>query len=253
MENGLQSSVYLAKDNDTQKNVAIKSFHYNNNNTGSKEFSILSNLDNINIIKVINIYIYENKCILILNLCKKDFFKLITEKPNNRFTENESLNYFKQLINAVEFCHRNNIFHRDIKLENLFLGYDLQLKLGDFGFSTYNNNKFLNDFRGTQEYMAPEIFDNISFNGFYSDMWACGIILFIFFVGNFPFQKPNISDSRYKLFIKNNKLFWKLVDKNILIPNTVKILIKGLLNINPKKRYNIDNIKNNLWFNQNKK
>ena len=44
LENGLQSSVYLAKDNDTQKNVAIKSFHYNHNNTGSKEFSILSNL-----------------------------------------------------------------------------------------------------------------------------------------------------------------------------------------------------------------
>lgn len=53
--------------------------------------------------------------------------------------------------------NKQNIVHRDIKLENILVDKDMKLKVADFGFATNNNIEALQSFRGTQSYMAPEI------------------------------------------------------------------------------------------------
>lgn len=63
----------------------------------------------------------------------------------------------------------------------------LQLKLADFGFSTYKNISNLKSYKGTKTYMAPEIKNGDIYDGKQVDVFSLGVILFILVVGCFPF------------------------------------------------------------------
>lgn len=53
--------------------------------------------------------------------------------------------------------HENKVVHRDLKLENILVDSQLNLKIADFGFASYKSIECLNSYRGTMTYMAPEI------------------------------------------------------------------------------------------------
>lgn len=69
--------------------------------------------------------------------------------------------YFRQLLEAMSYLHRNKICHRDLKPENLLIDSNYDMKLADFGFATKSEG-MLGDYmhyacKGTLGYMAPEI------------------------------------------------------------------------------------------------
>ncbi len=68
-----------------------------------------------------------------------------------RFSETVSRTYFHQMIDALEYLHKNNIAHRDMKPENLLFDGDFNLKIADFGFSTFLNRN-LKTVLGTERY-----------------------------------------------------------------------------------------------------
>ena len=65
----------------------------------------------------------------------------------------------EKLFRAVGHCHANGVVHRDIKPENIMIGKDKELKLIDFGLSTFHksSNEHLETITGTPYYMAPEV------------------------------------------------------------------------------------------------
>ena len=65
--------------------------------------------------------------------------------------------FFKQMINALDYMHSKKISHRDLKLENILIDRDLNLKIADFGYASFNRTDLLSSYRGTFTYMAPEI------------------------------------------------------------------------------------------------
>lgn len=75
------------------------------------------------------------------------------------FSEIVARSYFKQLINALEYCHSQGICHRDLKPENLLFDDFFNLKLCDFGFSTFvggrDESGWLHTVLGTESYMSP--------------------------------------------------------------------------------------------------
>lgn len=74
-----------------------------------------------------------------------------------RLNENEACKMFHQIVDGVEYCHRKKIVHRDLKLENILLNKDLQIKIADFGLS--NSIKFgqkMGTPCGTLHYQSPE-------------------------------------------------------------------------------------------------
>lgn len=73
-----------------------------------------------------------------------------------RLSEREARSIFKQIIAAVHHCHSNHIVHRDIKVENILLDYNGNVKLADFGFSNfYMEGELMDTWCGSPQYCAP--------------------------------------------------------------------------------------------------
>lgn len=101
---------------------------------------------------------------------------------SGEFSEQLARYFFKQLLSSVEYCHRRMIAHRDLKLENLLLDQDFNIKLADFGFAAqlegHNGNGLLKTKLGTYGYRAPEIILEQPYEGKPVDIFAAGVILF---------------------------------------------------------------------------
>jgi calcium-dependent protein kinase len=112
-------------------------------------------------------------------------------KTINRFGECESAYIMKQILQALNYCSKKKIVHRDLKLENiLFVNEDqLQVKIVDFGSAisveNYNPRKTVRII--TSYYVAPEIITKDEYI-LKCDVWSSGVILFILLSGSLPFK-----------------------------------------------------------------
>jgi serine/threonine protein kinase len=86
-------------------------------------------------------------------------------------------------------CHKYNILHRDLKLDNILLDDNRTMpKICDFGASKLIKRNEKNFGRyGTPVYLAPEVVTDRGYSGFSSDVWSLGVILFALLVGHVPF------------------------------------------------------------------
>ena len=84
----------------------------------------------------------------------------------------------------MKYLHEQCICHRDLKLENILIDERNNVKLIDFGFSVSTPlDSKLKIFCGTPSYMAPEIVQKKEYNGFSTDVWSLGVILFLMLTG----------------------------------------------------------------------
>ena len=104
-------------------------------------------------------------------------------------TEEEAKKVFKQIVLGVAHCHCRSVLHRDIKLENILIGEKGNVKLCDFGISQLieDPNLLIVEKSGTPPYMSPESFSEKGFNGFMSDIWSLGVLLYAMVCGKMPF------------------------------------------------------------------
>ena len=151
-----------------------------------------------------------------------------------RFNEASAAHVMKQLLSAVQYCHKKNVCHRDIKPENIMINPKNkdQIKVIDFGTSQPYGQEHMHLVFGTPYYIAPEVLQ-----GDYDkqcDMWSIGVILFMMMSGCPPFSGANdqiIIQNVRKGEYSFNPLYWS--DKS----DAVKDLITKLLEKDPKKRY----------------
>ena len=87
--------------------------------------------------------------------------------------------FVSQMLDALDYMHVKRVVHRDLKLENILVDDQFNLKLADFGFATYKSIDALTSYRGTMTYMAPEIKEGKTYKGTQVDLFSLGVILFI--------------------------------------------------------------------------
>jgi serine/threonine protein kinase len=112
-------------------------------------------------------------------------------------------------MEALIYLHANEIHHRDIKLENIFVKEDYTLKLGDFGFATKMKFSCSRSI-GTQAYLAPECMYSTSFSNLKMDLWALGIVIFCLVVGRPPFENAARDNKHFRLLMDGEvEEFWR--------------------------------------------
>lgn len=137
-----------------------------------------------------------------MEYCKHgDLFDVI--KRTRKLQSGLSRHYFHQVLDAVEYLHtKAGVAHLDLKIENILIGDDFKLRLCDFGFAEDLSQNLMKN-KGTDGYKAPEIYKCIStggYDGAKSDIFALGVILFIFEFGVPPFLMATKENPLYKFF-----------------------------------------------------
>ena len=113
------------------------------------------------------------------------------------FTEPEARFFVVQLIGACQHMNTHEVIHRDLKLENLFLDADMNIKVGDFGLAALVKSPGVQKktICSTPNYIAPEVlFDTANGHSFEVDTWSIGVILYTFVVGRPPFRTKDVKE-----------------------------------------------------------
>jgi serine/threonine-protein kinase SIK2 len=143
----------------------------------------------------------------------------------------------------VSFIHKHGILHRDIKLDNVLLDKSLNhVKICDFGVSKLvHKGEIITDQCGTPAYLAPEIVLDKGYEGFWSDIWSLGVLLYCMACGTVPFKANNLQDLHKAILVGKYDL------PDFLSVN-LKHLIRSMLVIVPNRRIPIDRILRHRWF-----
>jgi len=120
------------------------------------------------------------------------------------FSEDICRLYFKQIISALEFTHKNGFMHRDIKLENILFDDKNNLRLADWGFSgNWVEGVKQKSLYYSVHYAPPEAVKRKEYIGPELDIWSAGVLLYALHCGNFPFYgeklEKNIKKAKYQI------------------------------------------------------
>ena len=280
---GAYGIVYKCKNKETGKYVAIKKFKETEDElvqkTMKRELKMLQQLKHENIVEFQESFTYKGNLFLVFEYCEKNLLEVLEESPDG-LSPKLIKSFIYQMCKAIAYMHKNNMIHRDIKPENLLIDDKLNLKLCDFGFArkvklNKNNNNIneMTDYVATRWYRSPELLLSGGIYGPDVDYWAVGCIMgeladgnpmfpgenetdqincIIKVLGNLPedlvnmFYKNPIYDGKELLHVnKPESLDRRYIGK--LGPTAIDFM-KGLLQLDPKKRLNSDTVFKHKYF-----
>jgi len=194
----------------------------------NNEIKILKKIDHPNIVKLYDVIETNESYYLILEyISGGDLYDLVTSPEFPKLQINDKKKIFNQIAGAVNYLHENNISHADLKLENVLIDKDRNIKLTDFNLAYEFIPGEQNKLRcGSLEYAAPEIILGKLHYPCPSDIWALGVILYILQYGEFPFQQTP-GKSPYSLYMKiaQAKYEFPTIDIDVLIESNTSIYI----------------------------
>ena len=152
------------------------------------ELQIHAKMRHPNIVEFHRAFNFKDSTYVVLELCSNGSIMDMVKK-RRCLTLPEVRRLTVQLCGAIKYMHARNVIHRDLKMGNLFLDHDMNLKIGDFGLAAVLVSKHeyrgLHDQKyrrttlcGTPNYIAPEILEKGKGGHDYKvDIWAIGVIV----------------------------------------------------------------------------
>lgn len=181
-----------------------------------KESSIHRLLIHKHIVKLFCSYCSPNYCFMFMEYCKNGTLRDLVRQRGD-LTVYESRYFFYQINLGVRYMHKMKIIHRDLKLDNIFLADNMQIKIGDFGLAKHMNETQKKNVRVEQNrshYKAPELFKGKDYSAA-SDIWAIGVILYKMVFNQSPFQVDDtfIAAKKFKFHfnIENNDDLYEML------------------------------------------
>ncbi|KAM9344226.1 NUAK family SNF1-like kinase 1 [Pholidichthys leucotaenia] len=244
---GTYGKVKKAVERASLKTVAIKSIRKERITDEldrihiQREIEITSVLRHPNIIRFHEVFESRDKIVIVMEYASRgELYDYIQER--RQLPETEARSIFRQIASAVHYCHKNLVVHRDLKLENILLDQDFNVKLADFGLSNnFQKGSLLQTYCGSPLYAAPEIVKGLPYQGPEVDCWALGVLLYALVYSSMPFDgashtklKEQISHGCYR---RPNP------------PSDACALIDWLLTVRVEERATIEDVANHWWVN----
>eukprot|EP01056_Protomagalhaensia_sp_Gyna25_P000727 Protomagalhaensia_sp_Gyna_25__726@NODE_1343_length_1924_cov_27_212202_g1075_i0_p1_GENE_NODE_1343_length_1924_cov_27_212202_g1075_i0NODE_1343_length_1924_cov_27_212202_g1075_i0_p1_ORF_typecomplete_len587_score113_89Pkinase/PF00069_25/3_9e70Pkinase_Tyr/PF07714_17/1_1e41EFhand_7/PF13499_6/3_3e09EFhand_7/PF13499_6/5_8e07Kinaselike/PF14531_6/1_2e13EFhand_6/PF13405_6/0_0043EFhand_6/PF13405_6/6_2e02EFhand_6/PF13405_6/3_1e05EFhand_6/PF13405_6/1e02EFhand_11/PF08976_11/2_9e05EFhand_11/PF08976_11/0_011EFha len=250
---GISGAVRVAVEKITGRQFAIKTL--NLENITPKKAAMLHNevdiylkLDHPNIAKLVEVYEDEKRIFLVMELCTgRELYDRLAAKK--RYREADTVRLTQQMLEAINYCHKHRICHRDLKLENWVYASeaeDAPLKLIDFGFSRIFNPVIpMTAMHGTVYYVSPEVMD-----GCYRekcDIWSIGVIVYMLLSGTPPFN----GSVDYQILVKIRNANYNF-DGAVwsTISEAAKDFIRSLLVRDPNERPSAEEALKHKWLQQ---
>jgi len=201
----------------------------------SQEIRLHKAVAHNHLVKLYSYFEDPNFVYIVLELCRKRSLMEL-HKRRKAITEPETRYFLHQILLGCLYLHENKIIHRDLKLGNVFLNDNMEVKIGDFGLATkvdYDGER-KRTLCGTPNYIAPEVLGKKG-HSYEVDVWSLGCILYTLLVGKPPFETQTLKDTYTR--IKKNEYH---------IPSRVgplaRNLIQRLLQHEPAKRPSVAEI-----------
>lgn len=191
---GTYGQVYKAKDKDTGELVALKKVRLDNEKEGFpitaiREIKILRQLIHRSVVNMKEIVTDKQDALdfkkdkgafyLVFEYMDHDLMGLL-ESGLVQFSEDHIKSFMKQLMEGLDYCHKKNFLHRDIKCSNILLNNSGQIKLADFGLARLYNSEESRPYTNkviTLWYRPPELLLGEERYTPAIDVWSCGCIL----------------------------------------------------------------------------
>ena len=161
------------------------------------ELNMLKNLVHPHIVHVLELLEDNDNLYFAMELIENgNLMDVLDEISTNNynFTAADAAGLVLQILSALNYMHKQEIMHRDLKLQNVMVNIEMNngvpemvCKLTDFGFSCVLEQNHMSSLKlGTKLYMAPEIFEDEPYDK-KVDTWALGVLTYIMLTSAYPF------------------------------------------------------------------
>lgn len=244
---GGTGSVHLAKDKRLDRMVAVKILELDNSldeevikeiiQRFHKEARAIARLKHGNIVDIYDFGEEDGKHFMVIELLDGVSLaeKLIKKE---KLSIPEIIDIGIQLCDALEYAHKNNIVHRDIKPGNVILLKDNKIKLTDFGIAQLGNDKLIltqaGSILGSILYIPPEQLVDSRKVDKRADIYSLGVTLYQLFTGRLPFEGTSVGDVITKIL---NQEIPSMKKFNKSIPDALDRIILKAMKKEPSERY----------------
>ncbi|KAI9590841.1 kinase-like domain-containing protein [Syncephalis fuscata] len=185
----------------TGHQVALKVIDKTHAHAVVREVEHWRRLNHPHIVRLYELLTTETKIYLAMEYASRGDLLLWVNKVG-RPTLGDTRKWFRQTADAVAYLHRRNLVHRDLKLENILLDDQLDVKLIDFGFTReFDQRRMLESYCGSMAYAAPEMISGQRYSGPEADIWSLGVILYTLLCGRLPFDEDDPVQTNRKIVL----------------------------------------------------
>ncbi|XP_074854612.1 cyclin-dependent kinase-like 1 isoform X2 [Carettochelys insculpta] len=179
---GSYGVVFKCRNRDTGQVVAIKKFLESEDDPVIKkialrEIRMLKQLKHPNLVNLLEVFRRKRKLHLVFEYCEHTVLHELDKHPRG-VPEHLVKSITWQTLQAVNFCHKHNCIHRDVKPENILITKHAVIKLCDFGFARIltGPSDYYTDYVATRWYRSPELLVGDTQYGPPVDVWAIGCV-----------------------------------------------------------------------------